>query len=182
MPKAKRQEESGGEDEKLDLFIAPYQQQYSESIHAAREAAQTTATLAWQSNYRRNLDEHRKNVKHDTGEISNLCAVIGANDTYEEAEKDISKAVKRLADERVRFGAWRQRAVQPYESTVSNCECVLHSVMRAASDEERDNPLLHHGLVAKVQERIAPWPRASWDEEAGCVTIAERGNEETESA
>lgn len=160
-------------EERVDLFIAPFQQQYSEAIADARHAAETTGTQAWRSNYKNNLDSHRSVIKQAVSEIENICGMIQAADTYEEAEKDISKATKRLAEERVRFGAWRTRAVQVYERAAEKCKEILSSVMRNASDEERDNPLIQYGLSAKSQERILPWPRAEWSDDIGAVVITE---------
>jgi hypothetical protein len=51
---AKRTEQP--EDDKVDLFIAKYQQEYSDAISTAREAAETTSTQAWQANYRTNIN------------------------------------------------------------------------------------------------------------------------------
>lgn len=171
--KPKKSDEHDPIEERVDLFIAPFQQHYSEAIADARQAAETTCTHAWQSNYKSNLDSHRSLIKNAVSEIENICGMIQAADTYEEAEKDIAKATKRLAEERVRFGAWRTRAVQVYEKAAERCKDILSSVMRQASDEERDNPLLQHGLTAKVQERIAPWPRAEWSDDIGAVAITE---------
>lgn len=172
MASAKRNEERNEEDN-IDLFIAPFQAEYSEALSAAREAAQTTSTTAWQGNYKSNIDAHRKSIKHAIESITSTCEHIEAGDTYEEAEKDIGKAVKRLADERVRFSAWRSRAVQPYESTALKCQSILQSAVRRASDEERDNPLLNLGLVLGVDKRLAAWPRAEWNDDAGAVEISE---------
>lgn len=169
---AKKTEDSG--DEKVDLFIAPFQQQYSEAIHEAREAAATTATPAWQNLYKSNIDQHRSLVKSNIERIENTCESISAGDTYEEAEKDIKDAVKHLADERVRFGAWRQRAVNPYESSADKCTGILERVQRAASDAESDNPLHDRGLALAVHDRIAKWPRAEWNNDKGAVEITEQ--------
>jgi hypothetical protein len=174
MAAAKKLQADNDGDERVDLFIAPYQSQYSEALTAAREAADTTATHAWQSAYKNNLDQHRSLVKAAIVQIETVCDIIESNDTHEQAEKDIGKAVKSMAEERVRFNAWRSRAVQPYEVAAVHCQDILHNVMRAASDSERDNPLIDHGIVAKVQERIAQWPRAEWDDENGVVRMTER--------
>lgn len=171
---AKRKGGDEPSDEKVDLFIAPFQHEYSEAISAAREAAQTTATPAWQACYRRNIDDHRKVIKQATAEIEATCEAIEASDTYEEAEKDIAKAVKRLADERVRFGAWRTRAVHGYEATATNCKEIVSRALRMASEDERENPLLNNGLAVEVHKRVEAWPKAEWNEDAGAVVITER--------
>ncbi len=160
-------------EERVDLFIAPFQQQYSEAIAEARQAAETTGTPAWQSNYKGNLDSHRSVIKQAVSEIENLCGMISAGDTFEDAEKDIGKATKRLAEERVRFAAWRTRAVQVYERAAERCREILSSAMRNASDEQRDNPLIQHELAALCQKRIASWPRAEWQDDIGAVAITE---------
>lgn len=174
---AAAKQESGDSDDKVDLFIAQYQLQYSEAISYARDAAATTSTVAWKASYRKNLDDHRAFVKTHIGRIENVCNMINGGDTTEDFEKDIRDSVKALAEERVRFGAWRTRAVQNYESSAIHCQELIHTVMRKASDSERDNPLVDHGLTVGVQDRINKWPRAEWDDENGQVTIDERKGE-----
>lgn len=173
--KAKPADDIDPVEERVDLFIAPFQQSYSEAIAEARQAAETTVTPAWQSNYKTNLDYHRKIIKQAVGEIENLCGMIQAGDTFEDAEKDIGKATKRLAEERVRFGAWRTRAVQVYEKAANRCIEILSSTMRQATDEQRENPLIQRELAANVQERIAFWPRAEWSDDVGVVVVTEKG-------
>ncbi len=160
-------------DDKVDLFIAKFQSEYSDAISTAREAAQTTATAAWQSNYRINIDGHRKAIKTSLEVIEGECSSIEARDTNEAAEKEIRDAVKELADERVRFGAWRQRAVEVYRATATRCQGIVESATRHAQDDERDNPLLNIGLLLAVKERLDSWPRAEWDDETGAVVIVE---------
>ncbi len=171
---AKRDEQP--EDDKIDLFIAEFQHDYSEAIATAREAAQTTSTPAWQGNYRANIDAHRKAIKQSIESIESTCDSIEASDTYEAAEKDISKAVKQLADERVRFGAWRSRAVQPYESSANKCHEIISAAQRRAADDERSNPLLNIDLVLGVHRRLESWPRAEWNDDDGIVSIVEFKN------
>lgn len=172
MTKAAKHDDQKPED-KIDLFIAEFQHEYSEAISTAREAAETTSTPAWQGNYRTNIDTHRKAIKHALESIESTCAHIEASDTYESAEKEIAKAVKLLADERVRFGAWRSRAVQPYETAAHKCQEIISAATRRAADDQRDNPLLNIDLTLGVHARLESWPRAEWDDETGVVAIVE---------
>jgi hypothetical protein len=171
---AKRKEDNSSDDEKLDLFIAPFQAEYSEAISFAREAKETTNTTAWKDGYKRNIDDHRKCIKHCAESIESTCKSIAAYDTNEDSEKDIKDNIKQIADERIRHSAWHARAVHPFEATAIRCEQILSRIMREASDEERENTLIQHGLVARVQWRIAKWPHVEWNEEEGMVTIDER--------
>lgn len=172
MASAKNKHDSSNpENEKLDLFIAPFQCEYSEAITAAREAQETTATHAWKANYRFNVDQHRASVRSAVASIDSMCKTIAASDSFEEAEKDIRDSVKSLADERVRFVAWRSRAVHVYEQAARKCAEVLSRLNRNAADEERNNPLIHRGIVLGVLERVATWPHAEWNEEEGCVVV-----------
>jgi hypothetical protein len=171
--KPKPSDEQDSTEERVDLFIAPFQHEYSEAIADARQAAETTATPAWQNNYKANIDSHRKVIKAAVSEIENLCETIQAGDTFEDAEKDIAKATKRLAEERVRFGSWRSRAVYCYERSAERCQEIVKNVMRSASEEERENPLIQHSLAVKSQERLNAWPRAEWKDDVGAVVIQE---------
>jgi len=162
-------------DEKVDLFIAPFQSDYSTAISAAREAAATTATSAWQANYRHNIDAHRKTVKSCIESIQRTCDMIDAGDTYEDAEKGIRESVKFLAEERIRFGAWRSRAVRDYEASAKHCQEIITTARRKATDEERNNPLLNIDLLLAVNRRLDTWPTAEWDDEYGVVTVNEAG-------
>lgn len=170
--KPKHNEEESGDD-KVDLFIAKFQSEYSDAISTAREASLTTSTVAWQQNYKHNIDTHRSSIKSALDSIGRTCSVVEAADTYEEAEKDIKNSVKFLADERVRFGAWRTRAVQEFEHAASVCQEIIATATRRASEEERGNPLISIGLLLAVKARLDTWPRAEWNDETGVVSIIE---------
>lgn len=172
MARRTPEQEPQDDESKVDLFIAPYQEQYSEALDLAREAQLTTATAGWQSVYKRNCESHHALVNVNAEWIKNLCDRISETDSDEDTEKELAGYVKAIKEERLRFSAWRNRAVEPYSSAVSQCESVLGNLMRAASEAERENPLIDGGLVAAIQSRVADWPRAAWDEENGAVSVA----------
>ena len=55
-----------------------------------------------------------------------------ARDTDEDTEKEIKDAVKAMSDERVRFEAWKARAVRPYSKLAEDCRLIREDAIRNA--------------------------------------------------
>jgi len=160
-------------EERADVFIAEHQQSYSDAISEAREAAKTTDTAAWRDQYARNMKLHREVVAVQLDAIKRETASIKATDTNEDHEKDIRNVVKGPAEERVRFQAWRNRTIEPSESTVEKCQTIRSKALRSAEDAEREQPLVYRGLADSVRARVDKWPAATWDDETGSIAIKE---------
>lgn len=159
---------------RAELFVAGFQQNYSDAIAEARLAAETTQTDAWSRNYREQVKTHRTFVVNALADISSTAENIRSYDTNEEAEKGIRDAVKSLAEERIRHQAWKTRTVAPYSNTVERCEQLLKTVMQSAEDEERNAPLVDRGLASEVRAIVNKWPVAKWDDENGVASVIDQ--------
>lgn len=168
--------------EKADLFIAKYQETYSHALDEAREASATTTTAAWQTNYKNQIEAHRKIVGENLRTISSACDTIKHQDTAEDFEKDIRDAVKALAEERIRFSAWKARTVAPFQAAADRCAAILISTNRAAEEAERNSPLIDVGLLAEIRNRTNKWPVAKWNDEVGVVEVVDRETGEVSEA
>lgn len=171
MAKDKPDDKKPNMKEKAEVFVARHQERYSESLTKAREAAATTATPAWQENYTTQVAAHRSRVTSAIGAINHACEAIKGNDTREDLEKEIKDSVKSLIEERVAFAAWRLRTVTPYRKSADDCEYEVNSVLRAAENAEREQPLIERGLCAAVRDIVKQWPRVSWNDDTGVVEI-----------
>lgn len=167
-----------GIEEKAEKFLAEYQEKYSTAISDAREAAATTATPAWQSNYLAQVAAHDKCVRDLASTISNAGKRIADFDTDEENEKEVKDAVKGLQDERIRHQAWRNRTISPYESRANRCAEILETTRREAQRLEQAEGLIWHGLTSEVVKITGKWPVAEWSEGAGIVTVTEQSSGE----
>lgn len=160
-------------DEHAEIFIAEYQQKFSIAIDAARAAAQTTGTAAWRENYLTQRKIHRDMIAASIKAIGAEVESVTSGDTTEDAEKGIKDAVKAMADERIRFEAWKARAVRPYKIAAENADDLRSKTVREARRSEGENPLIDRGLGEAVAKLVARWPTVAWDDEAGVVTVNE---------
>lgn len=159
--------------ERAERFVAEAQQKYTDALAEARQAAETTATTAWQGIYQQQRDFHRNAVSEQTKVIiaeAGDIAAFGASETHEKAIRD---AVKAITEERIRFEAWRNRAVFPISMRVNRCEEIIAKLKHDANEAERNESLISHGLARAVGEIVDGWPKAEWDDEAGIVTVTD---------
>jgi len=163
---------NGPKGHDAEVFIAEHQAHYSEAIDRAREAATTTQTPAWLANYATQVKMHERVVTDQLKSIDAARERIGGSDTNEDDEKAVKDAVKALADERIRFAAWRARAVNVYKLSAEKCIEIKEKAMRAAQNAERESPLINSGLAGRVGAIINKWPDASWDDELGRVEVS----------
>lgn len=168
--------------EKADLFIAKFQEDYSHALDEAREASATTTTPAWQANYRNQIEMHRKVIGENLRTISHHCEAIKLHDTAEDFEKEIRDAVKALAEERIRFGAWKTRTISPFQASADKCAAIMLTTVREAERVERESPLIDGGLLAEIKTRVNKWPVTKWDEERGVVELIDRTTGEVSEA
>src|SRR5438105_4904124 len=116
-------------EERAELFVAKAQQQYSEAIHAARNAGDTTQTEAWLTNYKAMMQLHRNSIDQQRTTLASLAENFKSRDPYEEELKEIGEVKKSLTDEQIRFGAWQSRSVLPYSSTVDRCRSIREGIL-----------------------------------------------------
>ena len=151
--------------------VAEIQQRYSEAVSAARKAADTTSTEAWQANYAEQRRWTARVITEALAIITSTCKAIEAGGTTEDWEKGIKDAVKGLTEERERSAAWVRRAVDPYSATVLACDDLRSTAQRDARRMEDANPLTSRGLVEAVNVIVQKWPVPIWDEVSGVVRI-----------
>jgi len=160
-------------DERAHEWIAQAQENYSIAITEAREASETTVTPAWSDNYRAQRAFHDKIIRDLSASIENGAKRIADFDSTEDDEKEIRDAVKAMQEERIRYSAWKSRAVAPYQSKAERCIELLESVQRNARNVQEAEPLIWFGVVDVVGKIIAKWPTAHWDSKDGIVTVKE---------
>lgn len=164
---------SGDKPTDAEMFIAEHQAKYSDSISRAREAAATTQTPAWLANYEAQVKTHRQHIAAELSSIKDTCSRIATADSNEDDEKSVRDSVKSMAEERIRFAAWRHRAVSVYETSVNECDGIIRAAVTAAQNAEQKSPLINSGLAGRIGAIIAKWPRAKWDNDHGVVTVDE---------
>lgn len=160
-------------DEEAQVFIAEYQNDYSAAMDRARAAAETTQTPAWIANYAAQLTVHKEASAESLAAIKSACEFIRTSDTNEDEEKVIRDAVKSLSEERIRFMAWRNRAVGPYMQAATDCQNIKGKAQRDADDAEKRSPLVTRGLSSRVAAILKTWPDVTWNDKQGVVEVSE---------
>lgn len=156
-----------------EKWLASFEERYFNVIGLCRKAAETTASEAWQANYSLQLDNHRKVIASQRKTIEGTCEIIKRGDTSEDAEKEIRDCAKAMGEERVRFEAWKSRAVVPYSKAVDDCRLIREDAIRSAKNDEQAGPLLNKGLASAVGDLVKSWPVPKWDEDKGVLTTGE---------
>lgn len=158
-------------EQKAERFIAKRREKYFAAVDNAKQAAETTATPAWQSNYREQLRFHRGVISMQSKTLESIAESLKMREPGEDDEKEINDAKKQLTDERIRWQAFLRRTTLPFSDTVQICDELRKSVMTSAHEAERDNPLVDNGLANEVRRIVAEWPKPEWNAESGEVTI-----------
>ncbi len=155
----------------IEQWMQQYESDYRTLSNRAREAAETTATPAWTANYRAQRAAHEAVESAAIRELEACLATLKLSGTSEELEKSMKDAVKSLAEERVKFGAWMQRAVESYRRSAVNLGEYLDGIASKARKVERENPLIERDFERDVKLHLGRWMRAHWDEELGQVVL-----------
>lgn len=153
------------------VWLEPHLDAFKILYKRASEAADTTGTPAWTANYRTQRKLHEQTESGAIKAISSAVETMQLTGTNEESEKEIKDAVKTLAEERIRFRAWEQRAVEVYRKSATDVENALETVIRKAREKETENPLIERGFEDEVRREVATWGTAKWDEEVGAVVL-----------
>jgi len=157
--------------EKVETHIETFRELFGEALLAAIDAAETTATAAWQDRYRLVKKEHREAEKQSISAINHATDQVDQHGSDEESEKQIAAAVKELKEERIRYAAWWNRAVEPYAAAAFRPMDIRRDCLREAAQHEEASPLIHAGLRAAVQSELDTWDSVRWDSDEGCVVV-----------
>lgn len=158
--------------EQAERFVAEYQSRYTDALDAARKAAITTATDAWQASYAEAKKRHKKLRRDCVEKLKEIAASVRGDDLTADMEKELREVVKSLKTERIAAEVWENRAVQPYRGAVDLCDALREQVFSAAHEAEDRAPLHMRGLAHDVRELVNRWPRAVWDAKTGVVTVS----------
>lgn len=154
-----------------DIWLDQFRDQHSVLLRRAQEAADTTQTPGWQSNYKVQRTLHDRSEAEGISTIDRELASMRLQGTSEESEKAIKDAVKAMGEERIRFRAWEARAVENYRKSASELRNYIETILRKARDNERDQPLIHRGYGDIVRDALKSWATAEWNEDLGQVVI-----------
>lgn len=154
-------------------FIATHQASYSEAIQQCYNVRDTTTTEAWTERYAENVKRHKSMIVILADEVIRSARDIKIAGVNEDAEKEMSKAIKDIKDERIRHEAWIARAVEPYRASVDKAKTIIQTCLQAAREYEDKQPLMLRGLFDKVRDIVDQWPTAKWDSDRGVVDIDE---------
>lgn len=154
-----------------DVWMDQFRDQHAVLLRRAKEAADTTQTPGWQSNYKVQRVLHERSEADGIATIDRELASMRLQGTSEEGEKSIKDAVKAMGEERIRFRAWESRAVENYRKSATELRNYIESILRKARDNERDQPLIHRGFEDSIKGFIVHWANAEWNEDLGQVVI-----------
>ena len=155
----------------IEEWLRQYEADYRSLNIRAREAAETTATAAWAANYRAQRVAHDAVESASIQELEACVATLKLSGTTEELEKSMKDAIKQLGEERVKYAAWNQRAVENYRRSAVALGEFVEGIAAKARRVERDNPLIERDFERDVLRALGAWTRARWDEELGQVVI-----------
>lgn len=158
-------------EDKAEHFVAEYQSAYAEALTEARQAADTTKTIAWRNLFASASSQHRQDIEELANSIIASAKAILDFDSNEKKEKDLSDAVKEIKEERKRHEAFYRRTAEPLAKTAAKCKEILATADREAKRREDGAPLYDEGFRAAVKRLTDKWPRADWDETTGVIAI-----------
>jgi hypothetical protein len=155
----------------IQEWLRKFETDYRTLNTRAREAAETTATAAWSANYKTQRLAHDAVEAAAIQELESCLATLKLSGTTESLEKSMKDAIKTLAEERIDYAAWMQRAVENYRRSAESLDDYINGIIHQARKVERENPLIERDFERDVKRELHGWTRAKWDEELGQVVL-----------
>jgi len=155
-------------------IITEFYTHYEAAIEQARLSSLVTETERWKGIYhehRRNLIRARKEI---AGAVSTLAELLEQRGWTEENEKSAKDSIKDAVSLREAETHWRRQTLDKITSAVESCEAVRRDALNKATSFATSQPMFGQQVLDELRRVMAVLPKASFDEETGCVIVADQ--------
>lgn len=158
--------------DKFTAFIMHWKAKHDDAMRAVHRSVEVTSAEWWKQRYGDVVGNHQRTKDMLIESIEGVLATIKMHGSSEDLEKDIKDSAKSLAENRERFAAINSSMFDPHRRAVNAAIDVREACIREAKSQATQAPLqVDSDMVARVEEAIAEWPKAAFNEETGQVTI-----------
>lgn len=166
-------------EDRAARLIEPFRQRYMHALAACREAAETTATIGWQTSYERDSAGWARTRKTLAKELEAVAEQIASRDMSFAGIDALMEDVTELAGVRKRIAGaaedlivWRM-GIHRFAATVTKLDEIIAETMEELNRIREDESLFSEELASAAESIVDGWPRANWNATTGIIEIIE---------